>query len=167
MKYGITLALLAVMSAPLVGIAADGKPAVTDEQLSKMQQQLQLSDEQVAKMRQIRDDGGSRKDMRAVLTDEQKAQGQAKVKEGKSGMTEEQLGRMQKQLKLSDEQVAKMRQIQADGGSKQDVLAVLTDEQKAQAKEMKQQRQEKGEKAEKGEKKAKNKAADTTPDTQA
>ncbi len=72
MKLRVALVLLAALSAPLTGLADDAKPTMTDEQLSKMQKQLQLSDEQVENMRQIREDGGSRKDMRAVLTDEQK-----------------------------------------------------------------------------------------------
>ncbi len=149
MKYRIALALLAVMSMPLVGLAADEKPAVTDEQLGKMQQALKLSDEQVAKMRQIRDEGGTKKEMRAVLTDEQKAQAKAK---SKASLTDEQLKKMQVQLKLSEEQVAKMRQIREDGGTRSDLLAVLTDEQKGQLKEMKQINKEK---TGKGEKKAK------------
>tara|TARA_R110001599_G_scaffold353864_1_gene600857 strand:+ start:27242 stop:27550 length:309 start_codon:yes stop_codon:yes gene_type:complete len=74
MKYGMSLVLLAVMSAPLAALAGDDKSATTDEQLGQMQKRLQLTDEQVAEMQQIRDDGGTRKDMRSVLNDEQKAQ---------------------------------------------------------------------------------------------
>jgi len=149
MKYRFALALFAVMSAPLTGWAADANTTITDEQLSKMQEQSQLSDEQVAKMRQIREEGGSRKDMRAVMTDEQKKQAQAQGNEAKSNISDEQLGKMRQQLNLSDEQVAKMRQIREEGGSRSDVFAVLTDEQKAQAKEMKKQRREKNEKGQK------------------
>ena len=38
-----------------------------------MQAHLELSDEQVAEMRRIREDGGSREEVRAVLTEEQQA----------------------------------------------------------------------------------------------
>ena len=78
------------LSAPLTALADDAKPTITDAQLSKMQKHLQLSDEQVANMRQIREDGGSKQDMRAVLTDEQKEQAKEmknkrKEKGGKGG----------------------------------------------------------------------------------
>jgi Spy/CpxP family protein refolding chaperone len=41
------------------------------ERKAQMQESLGLSDEQMAKMAEIRKDGGSREDMRAVLTPEQ------------------------------------------------------------------------------------------------
>ena len=40
---------------------------------AKMQQRLGLTDEQIARMKEIRQNGGSKEDMRAVLTDEQRA----------------------------------------------------------------------------------------------
>jgi Spy/CpxP family protein refolding chaperone len=41
------------------------------DRLAKMQQNLDLSDEQVAQLRQIRDNGGDKEQILAVLTDEQ------------------------------------------------------------------------------------------------
>lgn len=144
MKYRIALAFLAIMSASFTALAEDEKSALTDKQLRKMQEQLQLTDDQVSEMRQIRDDGGTRKEMRAILTDEQKAQAKSKDKEARPAMTDEKLDKMQKQLQLSDEQVEKMRLIREDGGTRKDMLAVLNEEQRAQAKEINKKRKEKG-----------------------
>jgi len=44
-----------------------------DNRAAKMQQRLGLTDEQIALMREIRQNGGSREDVRAVMTDEQRA----------------------------------------------------------------------------------------------
>ena len=41
------------------------------ERMARMKAHLELSDEQVAEMKQIRADGGNREDIRAVLSDEQ------------------------------------------------------------------------------------------------
>lgn len=41
------------------------------ERMSRMKAHLELSDEQVAEMKQIRADGGNREDIRAVLSEEQ------------------------------------------------------------------------------------------------
>jgi Spy/CpxP family protein refolding chaperone len=43
------------------------------DRIAQMQKNLHLSDEQVKQMRKIREDGGDRKQIRAVLTDEQRA----------------------------------------------------------------------------------------------
>ena len=83
MKYGMTLLLLAVMSAPIGALAEKKSSPITDEQMGKMQKRLQLTDEQLAEMRKIRDNGGSNKEIRAVLNDEQKAQAQEMKKKRK------------------------------------------------------------------------------------
>ena len=44
------------------------------DRMARMQQHLGLSDDQVSQMRDIRANGGGREEMRAVLTDEQRAQ---------------------------------------------------------------------------------------------
>jgi cyanate lyase len=142
MKYSLTLLLLAVMSMPVVAVANDEKNSITDEQLNRMQQQLQLTDDQVTEMRQIRDDGGSRKEVRAVLTDEQKVRSKGR----KHSVSDEQLNRMQEQLQLTDDQVAKMRQIRDEGGTRAEIRAVLTEEQKVQAEETRSERKKKDEK---------------------
>ena len=89
MKYGMTILLLAVISAPLAVLAEDKKKPITDEKMEKMQQRLELTDEQLAEMRKIRDDGGSNKEIRAVLNDEQKAQAQEMKKKRKEKSGEE------------------------------------------------------------------------------
>ena len=43
------------------------------DRMARMQQILGLSDEQMTQMREIRENGGSREDMSAVLSDEQRA----------------------------------------------------------------------------------------------
>lgn len=43
----------------------------TDQRLERLQRMLELSTEQLVEMRKIRDEGGSRKDMRTVFSDEQ------------------------------------------------------------------------------------------------
>ena len=50
---------------------------------------------------------------------------------------------MQKQLQLSDEQLVEMRQVRDEGGSKKEVRAVLTEEQREQLQELKKERQKK------------------------
>lgn len=42
--------------------------------LARMQEHLQLSDDQMAQIQQIRENGGSREDMHAILTEDQLAQ---------------------------------------------------------------------------------------------
>ena len=74
MKRGFVLLLLMILTTPLTILAEDEKPAMSDEQLNRMQKKLQLTDEQLAEMRKIRADGGSKKEIRGVLNDEQKAQ---------------------------------------------------------------------------------------------
>ena len=44
------------------------------DRMARMQERLGLSDDQVSQMQGIRDSGGSREDMRAVLTEDQRAQ---------------------------------------------------------------------------------------------
>ncbi len=60
------------------------------------------------------------------------------------------MARMQKNLGLSDRQVAKMRKIRDNGGGREKILAVLTDEQLALMKERRAQMKGKGGKGGKG-----------------
>ena len=68
----ILILILAMAMAPGVTFADDeqGKQGKGDR-MARMQQNLDLSDEQVAQIRQIRDNGGSKEEFLAVLTDEQ------------------------------------------------------------------------------------------------
>ena len=95
-----------------------------------MQEELGLTDEQVEKMREIREAGGSRKEMRAVLTPEQQSKA-AELKKAHGGGGEKRLNRMKAHLGLSDEQVAEIQKIRAEGGSREDIQKVLTPEQQA------------------------------------
>ena len=44
------------------------------DRMARMQERLGLSDDQVSQMQEIRQGGGNREDMRAVLTEDQRAQ---------------------------------------------------------------------------------------------
>jgi Spy/CpxP family protein refolding chaperone len=57
------------------------------DHLVRMQKNLGLTDQQVAQMRQIRENGGSREEMRSVLTDEQRVlmQERRRQSQGKKG----------------------------------------------------------------------------------
>ena len=116
--------------------------------LSKLQQSMGLSDEQVEEIRAIRANGGSRDDVRAVLSDEQRdmldtrrarRQGANDGKPGRQFSGEERglrghsprMAHLQQGLGLSDEQMAQIRDIRAGGGTRDDIRAVLTDEQRA------------------------------------
>lgn len=76
-KTLISLLVAAVVAAPLA--FAEGKNKQGGEHRNKqraahMQEQFGVSDDQLSQMREIRDDGGSREDVRAVLTDDQRSQ---------------------------------------------------------------------------------------------
>ncbi len=108
------------------------------ERLERMRQHLDLTDEQVEEMRRIREEGGSREEMRAVLTEEQ----QAKAREARQAHGDKMRKRMREDLDLTDEQVAEMRRIRDEGGSREDMHAVLTDEQRATLEAKKAEHQE-------------------------
>ena len=105
--------------------------------LERMQERLGLSDAQVEEMREIRANGGSREDVRAVLTDEQRSQAQQWREENpdkarKMKLRQQHAQRMHDELNLTDAQVEQMREIRENGGSRDDVNEVLTDEQREQ-----------------------------------
>jgi Spy/CpxP family protein refolding chaperone len=130
MALGLTLltsvALAQPAAAPAGAPQGDGKGSP----IARMQNELGLTDEQVKKMREIRDQGGSRAQMQAVLTPEQRAKVVAQHKEH-GGNREERKSRMQTELGLSNEQMAKMEEIRKAGGSRQEIRAVLTPQQQA------------------------------------
>ena len=96
-------------------------------QLARMENTLGLSDEQVQKMREIRESGGSMEDMRAVLTPEQQAQA-AQLHNKQKG---ERGAHIQQALDLSEQQMAEIKKIRQQGGSREDIRAVLTSEQQS------------------------------------
>jgi len=101
---------------------------------ARMQSELGLTDEQMEKMREIHAAGGSREEMRAVLTPEQQAKA-AEARKARKARKEDGLARMKKHLELSDEQVEEMRKIRQEGGSREDMRAVLTPEQQRKSDE--------------------------------
>jgi Spy/CpxP family protein refolding chaperone len=114
--------------------AHGGKPP----RIAQMEDKLGLTDEQVQKMREIRDNGGSMADMRAVLTPEQQVKA-AQLRKEHKGDLDERKAQMQQALGLSDEQMAKMAQVRKDGGSREDMRAVLTPQQQAKFDAMRSQ----------------------------
>ena len=98
--------------------------------VKRVQSDLNLTDEQVKKMREIRDQGGTRAEMQSVLTPEQRAKSAAmRTKHRNEGG--DRRARMQEQLGLSDAQVSKLEQIRHRGGSRDEMRAVLTPAQQA------------------------------------
>jgi hypothetical protein len=76
-KTLVTLLAAALVAAPLA--FAEGKNKQGGEHRGKhralhMQEQFGVSDDQLSQMREIRGNGGSREDVRAVLTDDQRSQ---------------------------------------------------------------------------------------------
>jgi len=128
MALGLALVSSVVLaqapSAPQGGPQGDGK----GPPLTRMQNELDLTDEQVSKMREIRDQGGSRAEMQAVLTPEQRVKAAALHNE-RMGERGERKARMQTELGLNQEQMKKMEEIRKAGGSRQEMRAVLTPEQ--------------------------------------
>lgn len=108
-----------------------------------MLEQLDLNDEQREQIAEIHASGGGREEIHAVLTPEQ----QAKAAQLRSEWKAERKGRkghrmeyLRKELDLSDEQVEQMREIHEEGGSREDVRAVLTEDQQEQFDQMKKDR---------------------------
>ncbi len=91
----------------------------------QLKQELGLSDEQAAEMRELRESGASREEIRGVLTTEQ----QAKLDELRSEQSEKRMAHMRSYLALSDEQVAQMREVRENGGGREEMRAILNDEQ--------------------------------------
>jgi Spy/CpxP family protein refolding chaperone len=96
-----------------------------EERMDRMQKHLDLSDEQISQIREIHDNGGGREEFGAILTQEQRD------KVGKDRGSKERLKRMQKHLDLSDDQLSQIREIRSNGGSREDVAKVLTEEQRS------------------------------------
>ncbi len=126
----IALSLALVASIPLAQAAGEPPAAGKGATVKRIQADLNLTDEQIKKMRQIRDEGGTRAEMQAVLTPEQRAKSAALRNKHKSEGGDRK-ARMQEQLGLSDAQANQMAQIRQRGGSQEEMRAVLTPEQQA------------------------------------
>jgi len=130
----ITLGLLmaaSTASAERPGVRADSAKA---EHRLHVQRELGLSEEQAAQIKAIRESGGSREDIDALLTPEQQAK-MAPIKESHKGLREKRIAKMQKRLDLSEGQVEEIREIRESGGTREDVLAILSEEQRAKMKQ--------------------------------
>ena len=130
MKALILALSLTVASAGVLAQSEDERPSGNKfAKLERMQNNLGLTDEQLDQMRDIRQAGGSRDDMYAVLNPEQQAK-VAKLRKTHKGKGGDRKRRLQ-QLDLSDEQKTKIQNIRKEGGSREEVRAVLTPEQQA------------------------------------
>ena len=127
-KYIAALALALVSGLALAATEGAPQGGHKPPPAANMKDALGLTDEQVQKMREIRDGGGTREEMQQVLTPEQRAKA-TNLKKEHRGERPERKARMQQQLDLSDEQMKKMEQIRKDGGSREELRAVLTPEQ--------------------------------------
>ena len=125
----LALSLTLVSSAVLAQSESEPPSGNKVAKLERMQNNLGLTDEQVEQMRDIRQAGGSREDMHAVLNPEQQAKA-AKLRKAHNGKGGDRKRRLQ-QLDLSDEQKTKIENIRKEGGSREEVRAVLTPAQQA------------------------------------
>ena len=130
MKALILALSLTLVSSVVLAQSEDEPPSGNKvAKLERMQNNLGLTDEQVRQMRDIRQAGGSREDMNAVLNPEQQAK-VAKLRKTHKGKGGDRKRRLQ-QLDLSDEQKTQIQNIRKEGGSREEVRAVLTPEQQA------------------------------------
>lgn len=130
----ITLGLLiaaSTASAERPGAKADS--AIAEHRLH-VKRELDLSEEQVAQIKALRESDGSREDINALLTPEQQAK-MASIKESHKGLRDKRIAKMQKRLDLSEGQVEEMQEIRESGGNREDILAVLSEEQRAKMKQ--------------------------------
>jgi Spy/CpxP family protein refolding chaperone len=101
LALGFTLA----SSVALAQVPGDGS-----SRMERMQKELDLTTEQVQQIRDIKKNGGSREEMRAVLTPEQQAKA-VELRKAHGGKNAGGFERLKEGLGLSDEQVAQMRAI--------------------------------------------------------
>ena len=142
--------IAALVAAPLAlaeGYGQGGKRGAGHA--AHMQEKFGVSDEQLQQMRDIRENGGSREEMRAVLTDEQRTQMEQYRQENPRGdygskRRQERVSFMQQNFGVTDEQVQQMREIREGGGSREEARAVLTDDQRAQMEQWRQENPRKG-----------------------
>ncbi|MCB1844597.1 MAG: hypothetical protein KDI09_16670 [Halioglobus sp.] len=98
---------------------------------AKMLEDLDLTDAQREQIIDIRAQGGGGKEIRAVLTEEQRAQLKAQHGERKAQRGPK-IEHLKAQLGLSEEQAQQMRDIVEQGGSREEIRAVMTPEQQTQ-----------------------------------
>jgi Spy/CpxP family protein refolding chaperone len=139
MKKIVAMTAVMMMALSLAATAAEeakrAKPT-KEERLVRMQEHLNLSDDQVDEIRSIHSNGGGRAEINATLTDGQREQLKNFRKPGK----EERINRMREHLNLSDEQVSQIQNIKENGGGREEIATVLTDDQRQQMHEFKKNR---------------------------
>ena len=128
-KHIVVLGLVLVCSLTLAQRQGTPEAGGQTQHMKRFENKLGLTDEQARQMREIRDSGGSMAEMRAVLTPEQQAKA-ARMK-SKKGARDQYKARVQGYLGLSEQQTAEMAQIRKEGGSREEMRAVLTPEQQS------------------------------------
>ena len=132
----VTAVVIMGLSMPTTAGQENRAKPSKEERLVRMQEHLNLSDEQVDEIRTVHSNGGGRDEIRDILTDDQREQLKNFRKSGKG----EHLGRMQEHLNLSDEQVSEIQSIRESGGGRDEISAVLTDDQRQQMHDFKKNR---------------------------
>lgn len=124
--------LIAAMTLAALGAAATG-PALAEPpphaERRHIFAELELTDAQRERIREIRAEGGDRDAIRAVLTDEQRAKLDA-AREGRGKDPGRRAEHLKRELGLSDAQAQEIREIFDAGGTREEVRAVLTEEQR-------------------------------------
>lgn len=116
-------------------VKADNRPGAWLESQTK----LGITKEQQQEMWKIRSAGGTREEIDAVLTPEQR-EGVKDMRKRKGANPQKALERLQGRVDLTDEQVVEMRVIAQKKGSRKEMMDVLTKEQRASLRESRQQR---------------------------
>ncbi len=104
-----------------------------------MLQELDLTQEQWVQIKEIRENGGGRDEIHAVLTSEQLARAET-LKQECSERRAGHVDKLKSELDLSDAQAQEMREIFDAGGSREDIRNVMTEEQQAQFDDMRKSR---------------------------
>ncbi len=121
---------LLISAAPVLTASAQSSAPTAPRVGQKMQNRLNLTADQKAKLKTIRD--SVRQQIEGVLTSEQRATLQADRGQGMKR------GQVWKSLNMSDDQKAKIKQIRESARSQMD--SVLTPEQRSQMQQYKSQR---------------------------
>lgn len=162
MNRRLTTAIMVLLMTLATGSACADKDKDKDKDgqkgpnYSRMQKELGLTEVQVQKMRDIREAGGTRDELDAVLTDEQRAKSDELRKEH-AAKSKKRMERLKKDLALTDAQATEIAAIRESRGGREAIRAVLTEEQRVKFDEMRKGK--KGKKGGKG-KKSKGKQAE-------
>lgn len=111
------------------------------KQIVHMQERLGLTQDQIDKIYELDGQGATVEDIRSVLTQDQIVILQEKRKKQKQAKKKrrDRLAAMQKEVGLSDSQMEEIRQINARPGRQDEILALLTNEQKDKMKQFRKE----------------------------